>query len=92
LSFLNGRATALTVFWTDFLRDVALLEVREDLVDKVSADCTILSAKRNEQLAYLCGPIYTLSEPICNILIFISNVGVLNIIFAQQHWRLGAQN
>ena len=83
---------ALAVFWSDFLRDAALLEVREDLVEEVSADCIILSAKWNEQLAYLCGAIYTLSDPICNILIFISNVGVLNGMFAQQHWRLGARN
>ena len=42
LSLLNGRATAWAVFLTDFLSDAALLEAKEDLLDKVSADCTIL--------------------------------------------------
>ena len=65
---------------TDFLNDAALLDTREDLlvVDEVSADCTILVAKWNERQVYLWSPIYTLSDPFCNILIFISNVRALN--------------
>jgi hypothetical protein len=92
LSFLNGRAPALVVFLTEFLSDAALLDAREDLVDEVSAGRTILKAKWNEQLAYLWAPIYTLSEPFCNILIFISNVRVLNGTLTQQHEQLGARN
>jgi hypothetical protein len=92
LNLLNGCAIALAVFLTEFLSDAALLDTREDLVDKVSAGHTIPKAKWYEQLAYLWAPIYTLLEPFCNILIFISNVRVLNSTLVQWHEQLGARN
>jgi hypothetical protein len=36
LSFLKGRATAFAPFCTCFLRDAALVEMIEDLVEEVS--------------------------------------------------------
>ena len=67
---------------TDFLRDAALLELRDDLVDEVSVNCAILSEKWDDRLAYLWSPIYILSGPICNILIFTGNVRVMNGMLA----------
>jgi hypothetical protein len=42
LSFLNGQVMAIAPFHTDFLRDVALLEITEDLVELVSIEFTIM--------------------------------------------------
>ena len=42
LSFLNGRAMAFAPFRTNFLRDAALPEIIEDLVELVSIEFAIM--------------------------------------------------
>ena len=60
LSFLNGRATAFTPFWTVFLRDAALPETSEDFVEEVSVDFAMMDSSNNTPLTdsnlYFVGP------------------------------------
>jgi hypothetical protein len=42
LIFLKGREMAFALLLMDFLSDAALLEIIEDLVDRVSADLAMM--------------------------------------------------
>ena len=50
LSFLNGRVTAFVPFLNVCLRDAALLEIIDDLVDPESADFAIAKSLDNVPL------------------------------------------
>jgi hypothetical protein len=50
LSFLNGRVTAFVPFLNVCLRDAALLEIIDDLVDPESADLAIAKSLNNVPL------------------------------------------
>ena len=50
LEFLKWSCNGLGSILDRLLRDVALLKVRDILVDKVSADCAILSDKWDEHI------------------------------------------
>ena len=52
LSFLKGRVIAFVPFRTDFLRDAALPEMREDLVEEVSVDFTMKEILNCVQLTF----------------------------------------
>lgn len=64
LSFLKGRAMAVAPFCMFRLKDAALLEVVDDLVEDVSVDFAMM--EKGYRMAYRWGqsPIYSSPEPI----------------------------
>lgn len=53
LSFLNGCATIFAPFFSDFLRDVALPEKVEDLVEEASVDLGMVKRLLDNSPDYL---------------------------------------
>ena len=51
LNFFKGRPMAFALFLTVFFRDAALLEVRDDLVDIVSADLAMVKSPEDVPLS-----------------------------------------